>query len=846
MKLHPVLNGIDYLEVLDKQSDPYEERQTTLYLHFLKTLNPGELTTANVLIKGGESIRNVAVIEVFTEPETSFLLPVHEEASKVLVVKVNKAGDFSNYSLCLVLDRQNPDEVPEGFDHILSSVDFSFKVACPNDFDCKPVHHCSPLSVPPPEINYLAKDYSSFRQLMLDHISLLAPDWKERNPADIGIVLVELLAYMADYLSYRQDAIATEAYLGTARKRISIRRHARLVDYFMHDGCNARVWVQIRVGPKVNGLMLKKEGPNKDITRLLTRVNEMPQAFRLDSLSYERVLKGGTKAFELMHDITLYTEHNEIKFYTWDKKNCCLPQGATRATLSGHFPSLVTGQVLILAEVFGPLTGQPQDADPTYRHPVKLTRIKPVYDTLHNPSDSPSSEPGLPVTEIEWDTEDALPFPLCISNQNMTDISVAWGNIVLADHGLTKEDVTTSSLYPNEVPVDKLEYVTAANSEHNFCQPTLPKTLQPCYEPQLGYGPLTFAASFESQSQSALGLMQWDLRSSMPAIKLREAGARGDQRGNPEWKPQRDLLNSISNTKAFVVETEANGTSYLRFGDGKQGERPESRVNFMATYRVGNGKAGNIGAGTLTHIATNNTDILAIVDENFKVWNPLPAQGGLEAETIEEVRQFAPEAFRTQKRAVTPTDYETFAQRCNPDVQRAAATFRWTGSWKTVFLTVDRLEGQDISANFELELRNCLEQYRMAGFDLEVDSPLYVSLEIEIIICVNPNYFASDVKQALLEVFSKRTLPDGILGVFHPDNFSFGQPVYLSRLYAAAQATQGVDSVRVTKFRRQGDTGSGSLHTGKMLLGRREIARCDNDRNFRERGVFNLIMKGGR
>ena len=56
-----------------------------------------------------------------------------------------------------------------------------------------------------------------------------------------------MLAYVGDHLSYQQDAVATEAYLGTARRRVSVRRHARLVDYAMHDGCNARAWVQVQV-----------------------------------------------------------------------------------------------------------------------------------------------------------------------------------------------------------------------------------------------------------------------------------------------------------------------------------------------------------------------------------------------------------------------------------------------------------------------------------------------------------------------------------------------------------------------------------------------------------------------
>ena len=71
------------------------------------------------------------------------------------------------------------------------------------------------------------------------------PDWTERHVPDLGIALVELLAYTGDYLSYYQDAVATEAYLDTARQRISVRRHARLVDYYLHEGCNARAWVCI-------------------------------------------------------------------------------------------------------------------------------------------------------------------------------------------------------------------------------------------------------------------------------------------------------------------------------------------------------------------------------------------------------------------------------------------------------------------------------------------------------------------------------------------------------------------------------------------------------------------------
>ena len=209
---HATLNGIDFLEVRDELSDPLAERQRTLLVHFLKPLSPGELKKANVRIEGGERIRNIQVMKVSFGAGSS-----PPAADNILVVTVSARGDFS--LRLQVVQGETNEQPPANFDPILSRVEFSFKVGCPSDFDCQTSSVCTSPEVSQPEINYLAKDYASFRQLILDRLALLLPDWKERNPADLGITLVELLAYVGDYLSYQQDAIATEAYLGTARRR---------------------------------------------------------------------------------------------------------------------------------------------------------------------------------------------------------------------------------------------------------------------------------------------------------------------------------------------------------------------------------------------------------------------------------------------------------------------------------------------------------------------------------------------------------------------------------------------------------------------------------------------------
>jgi hypothetical protein len=859
---HPTLNGIDFLEVSDDPTEPNSVRQRTLFVHFINDLTPGALKAENVRVEGGERIRNIKVIKAEIDAPSS--PPLSPPAPQnILTVEVSEPGDFSVYTLRLVPGQQGSPPASFDFDPLLSAVDFSFKVACPSEFDCQPQRLCPPDEKRQPEIDYLAKDYSSFRQLMLDRMAVLTPDWRERSAADIGIALVELLAYVGDYLSYQQDAVATESYLGTARRRASVKRHARLVDYPMHDGRNARVWVQARVSASGNGLVLKR-GTGRGTTKLLTGMGAPPATAVIpqESQTFDEALIERPQIFELMRDVTLFEAHNEMKFYTWGARECCLPKGATRATLEGDFPDLKPGDVLIFVEQRGPETGAPQDADPAHRHAVRLSQVKGTRDPLGGKFKPVPDDSTVTLTEIEWLEADALPFALCVSalaeDSFYDDVGIALGNIVLADHGMTltdePEDVSfdleavTTSLEPDTVPASKPALTVITPSAADRCASQEVKQTPARYRPRLKKAPLTQAAPYpdrpdlSASASFSLSIEDPD-QFPVPGITLLDT-----KRPGATWEPKRDLLSSGATDAHFVVEVETDGTAFLRFGDDRSGMRPAEDVKFLATYRVGNGTAGNIGAEAIKYLVSS--DPLFASDPSdpkiVRVWNPLPASGGAQAETIEQVRQNAPGAFRRQERAVTPADYEAVATRrdvaarCELDVQRAAASLRWTGSWYTVFLTADRLGGRDADQAFEQKLRRCLERFRMAGHDLEVDSPRYVSLEIEMTVCIKPGYFYSDVKKALLEVFSNQTLADGRRGVFHPDNFTFGQPVFLSPLIAAAQVVTGVDSVAVTTFQRQGKDSLEALNSGRLGIGRLEIARLDNDPNFRERGVFTL------
>ena len=799
-------NGIDFLEVVGRAAAVPADRQLVLEVHFVNDLGTLSLSATNFRIEGGERIQNIKVVTDGTEPGL---------LANVFTVKVDQAGDFSLYTLRIVTDVSN-ETVPVGIDPQLSAVQFSFKVECPSPFDCAPQSVCPPAPIDVPDIDYLAKDYASFRRLMLDRMAVLMPQWKERNPADMGMMLVEALAYSADQLSYQQDAVATEAYLRTARKRISLRRHARLMDYFISEGCNARTWVHLEVSANVAGI----GGPAIPVgTKIATQIPNQQTVIADDP----RIYGQAEIIFETMEPVdALFLDHNELSFYTWSDDRCCLPQGATRATLAGHHPNLKPGMVLMIEEVLGAQTGDPADADPTRRHAVRLQKT---------PDNSPLTDPvtGFDITEIVWSDEDALPFPVCLweyedSNGNIRQVSVARGNIVLADHGRTIQDEAVG-----EVPEPFLFMPMASGGDS--CAPAQPQPILPRFRPRLANLPLTHAGPPDDRELAARTAMQWSLRDVQPVMRLTDSNG-------IEWTARRDLLNSSGDAEEFVAEIDNDGTAVIRFGDDVHGRRPEPGTEFFATYRVGNGRTGNIGADSLRHIVLN-------IPEITDVRNPLPAAGGQEQESLEDVRQRAPVAYRVQERAVTQADYAEVTERY-PDIQRAAATFRWTGSWHTVFLTVDRTGGAALSEKFEADIRNHVERYRMAGHDLEVDSPQFVALEIDLHVCVAADHFRSDVERELFDVLSNRDLPDGRRGAFHPDNFTFGQPVYLSAIYAAAHQVTGVESVEVRTFQRLGVPDNTALESGRLDIDRLEIARLDNDRNFAEQGQLTISLGGGK
>ena len=817
-------NGLDYVEVSDDQR--------TLQVYFLGKLPP-EFTqadappTAYLRIEGGQRITGIEVVSVIPEVDPD------PENDDVLSVRVSASGDFSTYTLRL-MGVQN-------IDPRYDSVDFSFKVNCPSDEDCSAVGACPEPGGTQPDINYLAKDYASFRQLILDRLAVLMPDWRERHTPDVMIALVEVLAYTGDYLSYYQDAVATEAYLDTARQRISVRRHGRLIDYLLHEGCNARAWICAEVSGDVE--LMPRE------IACITGLNDALST-ALHVLGWEDLVDDPTETYEVFEPlvdgpakpIVLHASHNRIRFHTWRNTRCCLERGSTSATLvdagagDNRALDLGPGDVLIFEEVLGVRTGLPADADPSRRHAVRLTAVSRSEDPLGR------AAAPTPVLEIEWGADDALPFPFCLSTMGpapecryIEDITIARGNVILVDHGRTVDD-------------EPLGSVSTGASEQSCECAGRPGEIEPraaMFRPALRHHPVTFSEALPvstgdgSQAAaeripSAAALMRQDVRRASAQVWLTSDPPQ-------PWTARADLIGSAPSDPHFVVEVDNERSAHLRFGDGELGLQPPAGLSMSARYRVGSGTAGNVGAEAIGRLVVAQR----LSGVSISIRNPIAAVGGADPEPIAEAKLFAPHAFRTVlDRAVIAADYAEIAMR-DDRIQRASADLVWSGSWYEAVVAIDpRATTREDQLAFETKRR--LARYRRMGHDLAAVHARYVPLHLRLEVCALPYHERGRVKAALFDVFSARDLAGGGRGFFHPDNLTFGEGIYVSRIVAAAQQVAGVECARVTRLHRLFESPNQEIENGVLPLRGFEIAQLDSDPSFPERGLLDIAVSGGK
>jgi uncharacterized phage protein gp47/JayE len=785
----PALNGIDYVEVAPNQTD--------LFVHFLNTV-PVEGTPSGgplVTISGGEVIATVDV-----DPG-SISWSVDDEGRPVLAVKVAAPGDFSSYQLTINSGILDP---------YFSSASFTFKANCPTTVDCAAVVAGSAQESPEQvSIDYLAKDFASFSQALSEFSALRYADWLERSEADVGVMLMEALAAMGDELSYYQDRVSAEATIQTATQRLSVTRHARLVDYEPLPATVATTVLQLDVlspatiTTAINFQALGADGSLinfeiEDPTVGLAGAGDKAPAWKVDP-DWNR---------------------GRLAPYYWDDSQQHLLAGSTVFYVEGQGLGLYADQQLLL--------DSPTDsADPNVRELVTIKEATPTSDRLFG---------NIALTKVTLTAATTYDHDLYTT--------VVAGNIVPAVQGIRHSD--TFTIPDPEAPPGPVVVRAGANST--------PGKLVPGYRYCLAAGPLAWLGTTGQGDDAAAAQPEVVLTAegtSSPwtfTRSLLEATETGDlftltpEQYSPVLTSNRVAWNGLTWNDATWFDYDGDGGSTIRFGDGTFGKAPPTGTKFTVLYRVGGGVAGNVPADTIVTVGPGQPQGANIT----ACTNPFPATGGTEAETLAQVRNRAPQRFRVEPlRAVQAADYAAAVQAA-PGVQQAGTRFRWTGSWLTVFTTADPAGSEEPAVDQLTTLTQLLDRRRLAGYESYLLPPRYVSVDLQITVCGKPTAYASDVQTAVLARLQPGPLPGGTVGFFDHSQWRFGAALESSALLAAIQSCPGVVGVYQVQYRERGVQPSWAPLPDTLTFGPDQILRVDNDPSRPEAGSLRVTVEGSK
>lgn len=727
-----------------------------------------------------------------------------------LRLRVRPIGDYSTYTLRVAGDDIDP---------IFSEIQFKFRPGCFN-LNCAPAWTAGKAPPSQPVSDYLAKDYDSFKHVLIAAMQERVPGWRPTSEADLDQVLIDLIAADADETSDFQDRVANEGYLATARRRVSLARHARLMDYHIHHGNQATTQLAVKVSTSVT----------------------LSAGFGIWTTDDWSTSKSLVFASQEARKCSPWL--NDLALYHWNGLVTALEAGSTEADLQLPAPLdpaletdanqlrdlLRSGVVshLLIEQALNPETGTVNGRDTSARQLLELVEGDAAAESVFDPA---AGAAGQWFVRVHWKPEDRLRRCYCFltrcDGQPLQDrVTLFHGNLLTVTHGR-----------PHRVDF------RAPGTVLKSAGPTIPVTTYAEYE-MSSWGTLCTLPQSPLAYRKTTPGGETQTRSSVTVSVSGFASP---------WSERIDLIESESGAEDYSVETDEYGTSRVRFGNDVNGRALPANAVVTCSYQVGQGTVGNVGADALVGFDA------AAVPEVTAVWNPLDVVDGRDPELPQEIMRRVPEAYRArQLRAVTLEDYVKRAEEL-PQVANAAARYSWTGSWRTVRVAIDPKGTTELADTTRRAIEAHLDAVRLIGEDLEIRAAQYVPLDIALRLCADPQFWPADLDAVLQQEFSDGYTPDGRLGFFHPDRWTFGQPLYASQLIGRALAVPGVERAVSVSVRRWHALAGATLlsitltpedvpqsFVEKLGVDAFEIIEVANDPSALERGRIHFDIVGGR
>jgi predicted phage baseplate assembly protein len=238
----------------------------------------------------------------------------------------------------------------------------------------------------------------------------------------------------------------------------------------------------------------------------------------------------------------------------------------------------------------------------------------------------------------------------------------------------------------------------------------------------------------------------------------------------------------------YITRQDDAGNTTVMSGDGITGSRlPSGQQNIKAKYRRGIGIGGLVRANQLSLMLTRPLGVKAAN-------NPQAATGAADPENLNDARRNATLTIMTLGRVVSLEDYQDFA-RAFGGIDKALATWTWSGQQRIVLLTVAGVDGATVASDSALykNLLAAISLYSEPFVHLLLQSYEPLFFRVGGTVTVDPDFLLSDV-QTGVEIALRTTF------VFAARDF--GQPVHLSEVIATIQNVRGVLDVDLTQFYR--------------------------------------------
>jgi uncharacterized phage protein gp47/JayE len=299
-----------------------------------------------------------------------------------------------------------------------------------------------------------------------------------------------------------------------------------------------------------------------------------------------------------------------------------------------------------------------------------------------------------------------------------------------------------------------------------------------------------------------------------------------DVNGPVQWTPIDFIVDAEPSDRVFVTFLDEAGSTWVRFGDDLNGAIPTNQLTVYATYRVGGGVLGNVGAGAVNAIASGTLTGVSIALNGAGTALSTAMSGGADPETNEQIRANAPRTFRTQDRCVTLADFSDLALTI-PGIVRAKAV---ASTYTSISAYVIGPDGGIPSATVLTKVQNTLQSKALAGSTVTVSGPTVVAVNIgtsgsPVTIECWPRYSRAtvlyDVQQALSTMLSFA-------------NVDFGMRITLSDFYKTISAVDGVRYVAIPMVARADAAQTG---TADVIFRAWEIPKIGS--------ISNITMTGG-